>query len=172
MGMVVKKYPDVKLLIPGNPIDCSTFKKRRKTLGYHRYLYNLIKKYGIQENVKYLGVLPTFDEMATQCKKCNVFVVPSYVENHSSSLIEAMIVGAPCISTYVGGVQNMTCNGENALIYNPTDAVALADNIMQIFENDDLALKLSENAKQIRTKRNVNIGDELYTIYKQVLADK
>ena len=43
---------------------------------------------------------------------------------------------------------------------------------MQIFENDDLALKLSENAKQIRTKRNVNIGNELYTIYKQVLADK
>ena len=66
----------------------------------------------------------------------------------------------------------MTRNGENALIYNPTDAVALADNIMQIFENDDLALKLSENAKQIRTKRNVNIGNELYTIYKQVLADK
>ena len=172
MSMVVKKYPGAKLLIPGNPIDCSTFKKRRKTLGYHRYLYNLIKKYGIQDNVKYLGVLATFDDMAIQCKKCNAFVVSSYVENHSSSLIEAMIVGAPCISTYVGGVQNMTRNGENALIYNPTDAVALADNIMQIFENDDLALKLSENAKQIRTKRNVNIGNELYTIYKQVLADK
>ena len=122
--------------------------------------------------MKYLGYWRHLMTWRYNVKKCNAFVVSSYVENHSSSLIEAMIVGAPCISTYVGGVQNMTRNGENALIYNPTDAVALADNIMQIFENDDLALKLSENAKQIRTKRNVNIGNELYTIYKQVLADK
>lgn len=171
LSFVVKKYPDTTLLIPGNPIDCSTFKKRMRTIGYHRYLNYLLKKYGIQNNVKYLGVLPSFDDMAIQCKKCNVFVVPSYVENHSSSLIEAMIVGAPCVSTYVGGVQNMVQNGENALVYNPTDAVALADDIIQIFEKDDLAIKLSKNAKLIRLKRNVDVGDELYLIYKNLLCN-
>lgn len=171
LGFVVKKYPDTTLLIPGNPIDCSTFKKRMRTIGYHRYLNSLLKKYGIQNNVKYLGVLPSFNDMAKQCKKCNVFVVPSYVENHSSSLIEAMIVGAPCVSTYVGGVQNMVQNGENALVYNPTDAVALADDIIQILEKDDLAIKLSKNAKLIRSKRNVDVGNELYLIYKNLLCN-
>lgn len=169
LSFVVKVYPDTKLLIPGNPIDCSTFKRKMRTVGYHRYLNHLLKKYGIQNNVIYLGVLPTFNDMAIQCKKCNVFVVPSYAENHSSSLIEAMIVGAPCISTYVGGVQCMTQHGENALVYNPTDAVALADNIIQIFENDELALKLSMKAKQIRLKRNVDIGSDLYSIYDKII---
>ena len=167
--LVVSKYPDVQVLIPGNSIDCSTIKKRLKTIGYHRYLYDLLKKYGIEKNVQYLGVLPTFEDMAMQCTKCNVFVMPSYVENHSSSLIEAMIVGAPCVTTYVGGVQNITKNGENALVYNPSDAVALADNIIQIFEKDELAIRLSENAKLIRPKRKVDIGNDLYSIYQQVV---
>lgn len=171
LRFVVRKYPDTKLLIPGPPIDCSTFKKKLRTTGYHRYLQHLLKKYGIQNNVKYLGILPAFDDVANHCKKCNVFVVPSYAENHSSSLIEAMLVGAPCISTYVGGVQNMAQNGENVLIYNPTDAVALANNIIQIFEKDDLAIKLSKNAKLIRSKRNVDVGNELYTIYKDLLCN-
>lgn len=170
LSFVVNKYPDTKIFIPGNPIDCSTFKKRIRTVGYHRYLNRLLKMYGIQSNVEYLGILPSFDDMAMQCKKCNVFVVPSYAENHSSSLIEAMIVGTPCISTYVGGVQKMARNGENALVYNPTDAVALANNIIQIFENDELAIKLSKNAKLIRSKRNVDIGNELYTIYRDLLC--
>ena len=172
MSFVVKKYPNVKLLIPGNAIDCSTFKKRMKTGGYYRYLYSLLKKYGIENNVKYLGVLPTFDDMAIQCQKCNVFVMPSYVENHSSSLIEAMIIGAPCVSTYVGGVQSMARDGVNALVYNPTDVVALADNIMQILGSDELAIKLSEEAKLIRSKRKVDVGNELYMIYKQILETK
>ena len=162
----------MKLLIPGNAIDCSTFKKRMKTGGYYRYLYSLLKKYGIENNVKYLGVLPTFDDMAIQCQKCNVFVMPSYVENHSSSLIEAMIIGAPCVSTYVGGVQSMARDGVNALVYNPTDVVALADNIMQILGSDELAIKLSEEAKLIRSKRKVDVGNELYMIYKQILETK
>lgn len=172
LSFVVRKYPDTMLLIPGSPIDCSTFKKKMRTAGYHRYLNYLLKKYEIQNNVKYLGILPTFDDMAIQYKKCNVFVVPSYAENHSSSLIEAMIVGAPCVSTYVGGVQNMVQNGENALLYNTTDAVALADYIVQIFEKDDLATKLSQNAKLIRSKRNINVGDELYAVYKKILHNR
>lgn len=170
LGYVVKRIPDIRLRIPGNPIDCSTLKKRIKTVGYHRYLYSLLKKYNIVDNVEYLGILPSFDDMAKECMKCNAFIMPSYVENHSSSLIEAMIVGAPCIATYVGGVQNITINGENALVYNPSDAVALADNIIRILSDDKLAISLSEQAKLIRPKRKVDIGEELLSIYRQEIS--
>ena len=169
LSHVIKRFPDVKLRIPGNRIDCSTFTNKLRTSGYHRYLYGLLKKYKLLDNVEYLGVLPSFDDMAKECQKCNLFIMPSYVENHSSSLIEAMIVGAPCITTYVGGVQNITQNGVNALVYNPSDAVALADNIIQVLSDDQLALSLSLHAKQIREIRNVDIGEDILSIYKQVL---
>ena len=169
MSYVVQYYPDAQLMIPGTPIDCSTIHKRIRTLGYHQYLFNLIKKYNLENNIHYLGILPTYDDMAKTIASCNVFVMPSYVENHSSSLIEAMIIGAPCVATYVGGVQTITQNNENALIYNSSDPIALADDIIRIFESDGLAQKLSNKAKEIRTKRNVDIGQDLMNIYTQML---
>ena len=66
----------------------------------------------------------------------------------------------------------MARDGVNALVYNPTDVVALADNIMQILGSDELAIKLSEEAKLIRSKRKVDVGNELYMIYKQILETK
>lgn len=164
LSLLKEDYPDIRLLIPGlNKIDdpwrCNS---------YERYLKSIIDKYKLFEHIVFLGPLSS-DEMAKQIATCEAFVMPSVVENHSSSLIEAMLVGAPCISSRVGGVDSYGINLENVLLYDFPDVESIAGNVRRIFNNHLLADSLSMNAKCLRKDRRMNVGDDFLFCYKQVL---
>ena len=112
---------------------------------------------------------PAKDAMAEYLKKCHVYVMPSMIENHSSSLIEAMIVGTPCVTSMVGGTASLINNGENGFMYNSLEYMSLAGYIIKIFCDPALCEKISLNAFQIREKRNSDFGIEMSRIYKQCI---
>lgn len=170
LSIVKRDFPDVKLVIPGFSRMGNTFKDRIGRNGYSRYLSKLIRRYHLEDNIQYAGVLNS-EGMADMIAKCNVFVMPSCIENHSSSLIEAMVVGAPCVSSFVGGVGSVAIHKQNALLYNFPDAEALAGQICRVFTNKTLALKLSKNAKNIRATRIVDLGFEFTTIYHSLIEN-
>lgn len=170
LGIVKKTYPDVKVYIPGSRyLDFYSHPLRRT--GDIKYLQDMYKQYDFSKNIVFTGTLNT-EEMVSMLLKCNIFVMPSMVENHSSSLIEAMICGVPCVSSLVGGVANLITHKENGLIYNSLDAVSLAGSILRLFENEELQLHISENALKTRELRNGDFGEELQEIYKAVLKYK
>ena len=138
------------------------------TSGYSYLLSSLIKEYELQDNINYVGLLSDI-QMAEYLSKVHVFVMPSCVENHSSSLIEAQIVGTPCITSFVGGTGSVVKDGVNALIYNFHDAASLAGHICRIFKSKNLALKLSSGANLYRQKRRNNMGEELLGIYQKLI---
>ncbi len=147
MSIVRKTYPDVKLYLPGNnPAQYKSFKASFTQSGYIKYLKKLIKKRGLDSSVEFLSFL-TPEQMAQKMTQSHVFVVPSAIENHSSSLKEAMLVGVPSVGTYVGGVSEYVRHGENGFLYRFEEPEVLADLICQIFASDSLAKKLSENAR-------------------------
>lgn len=169
LSLVVKKYPDVKILIPGFNRMGNSLKDRLAQSGYSRYLRRLIYRYDLTQNIEYLGVLNS-EEMAEAIAKANIFVMPSCIENHSSSLIEAMIVGAPCISSFVGGVGSIAVHKKNALLYNFPDAESLAGSICRLLDDINLLLSISEEAKNIRQDRKVDLAEDFIGIYKSVLS--
>jgi glycosyltransferase involved in cell wall biosynthesis len=122
-------------------------------------------------NINYLGLLNS-EEMAEYMSKSNVFVMPSSIENHSSTLIEAMIVGVPCISSYVGGISEFMTHNMNGLIYRFEEFEILASHICKVFEDQSFACKFALNGKmQMRNSRNSNnIKDEFIDIYISLLA--
>jgi len=139
------KYPDVKLYVPGS--DYHNIKSKKDRLfqkGYNRYCSKLIKKLDIENNVVFTGSLSP-DQMASYMQKCNVFVMPSSCENHSTTMIEAMIVGIPCVSTIVGGVQGYAMDGNNCLLSRFGEFDVMAQDIMRILEDKQLAVALSQN---------------------------
>lgn len=167
LGIVKRIYPDVKVYIPGSAYLDFYSHPLRKT-GDMKYLQDLYNKYELSKNIVFTGTLNP-EEMVSMLLKCNIFVMPSMVENHSSSLIEAMICGVPCISSLVGGVANLITHKENALIYNSLDSVSLAGCIIRLFDDEDLQLHISVNALKTRELRSGNFGEELQEIYKAVL---
>ena len=173
MALVVKEYPDAKIRVPGmrNPLEQNKLKKFKRQ-GYVKYLVNLIKRLGLEKNIEFLGVLSP-EQMATEMANANLFVIPSSIENHSSSLREAMLVGTPSVASFVGGIPETVINGENALVYRFEEYECLADSIMNIFSKPELAKKLSSNARKDMSKlvSNNQNAQCLYDIYKEILSE-
>ena len=162
LAIVKKKYPDFVCCVPGAKL--STFDNFKRQTGYMKWLKRLIEEKGLAENVVYTGPL-TSEQMAEYISNCNVYVMPSIVENHSSSLIEAMIIGAPVVSSLVGGCAELIAPKLNGFLYNSLDAESLAGNIIRIFEDEALTRSLAKNALKTRQIRKRNFGDEMNEIY-------
>ena len=164
LRIVKEYYPDVQLYIPGKIPD-----RKPKIIfesPYYVYLKKNIKKLGLEKNVTFCGQL-TSEEMKKHLLSCHVFVMPSCIENHSSSLREAMYLGVPSITTMVGSIDEFTQCGENILSYRYEEEDALADSILRIFREKELAKKIGENAyKSIRKcYPQDSIGEKMVKIY-------
>ncbi len=174
LGLVVQKYPQAKLLVPGesSPFEKSAFGALMIN-GYTQFIKTLICSLGIKNNVHFLGRL-TSDKMAQQMAKANLFIMPSSIENHSSTLIEAMIVGTPCIASYVGGVPEYVEHNKNGLLYRFEEYEILAGHILNLFDNPQQAAQIASAASsQMRQSRNaVNLKNELTAIYRQMFSAK
>lgn len=105
--------------------------------------------------------------MCSQYLNSHIFASCSSIENSPNSVGEAMILGTPVVSSDVGGVKNMLIHNEEGYIYPFDEYYMLAYYIMKIFKNDDLALKLSGNARcHARKTHDEHTNTErLYQIY-------
>jgi glycosyltransferase involved in cell wall biosynthesis len=84
------------------------------------------------------------------------------------SIIEAMALGFPILSTNVGGVPYLIENNENGLLFPKNDKVEFFNLVLELFNNPELCSKLSLNArktaekldwKEIKKLWDLEIGD-------------
>ena len=147
VGRLSKRYPDIKLYVPGVFGTALTTGSGRITDPYEKYLARIIREYRIEKNVIFTGRLDA-DGMIGYMKKSAVFVNPSLTEVHALSLREAMAVGMPCISTVCGSVPEFVSHAENGLLFRFNEPEVCESYIVRLFENRDERLYLSQNAKQ------------------------
>lgn len=170
INIVKNTFPDVKVYVAGNNIiDTSTVYKKIKLSGYGKYLLSLITKYNLEKNIIFIGIADE-KQVLNKMLKCNLFVLPSQLENSSNSLCEAMLIGMPCIAAYTGGTPSMIKHEKEGLLYSYNDYEVLANYINDIFSNKQLAIKLSKKS-QIRAKERHNkdnILNELLTVYNKI----
>lgn len=174
IALLKNKYPDIKLCIPGtNMLAETSFTQRLRRRGYAKYIRALIEKLKIENNIVWLGPLSQ-EELAKCYLKANVFVLCSAIENHSSSLKEAMMVGVPCVASSVGGVPEYVSHSENGLLYRFEEYDIAAAHIEEIFEDDSLAKKLSSNARQdmLKLHENNNVFEKIKEIYSAILNER
>lgn len=154
-----EKYEDVKVYVAGDSIiRYETWKDKIKISAYGKYLRSLIRKYGLEKQVVFLGQL-TGEQMKEQYLKSALFVCPSTIENSPNSLGEAMLLGMPCVSADVGGVRSIFTDGEDGILYpgfclekaDKEDALAenaraLAEAVISMWENPAKQAEFCENA--------------------------
>lgn len=166
LALVKKAYPNFKCYVPGQTLTSYDTLKSRN--GYIAYLKRIIEENDLKDNIIYTGALSTA-EMAEYLAKSHVYVMPSIMENHSSSLIESLIVGTPSISSLVGGTASIIKHNVNGLLYNSLDVESLAGSIIRIFSNKDFAEELSNGTTELRNSRRTNFGEEMNSIYKVLI---
>ena len=170
IAIVKQQIPDIKLIIPGDMTPQGSALLTRSP--YLVYLEKLIEKEGLKDNIDFCGRLNS-EQMVQQMLVANVFVMPSCIENHSSTLREAMYLGMPCISSLVGSVYELMVHNQNGLVYRYDEYEDLAFHIIRVLSEPELAVKIGKNAYDSIRKMysQTQSRDNLYLVYKSIVEN-
>lgn len=172
MSEVVKSFPSAKMYVSGrHPTYSSSFKENLIATFYSKYLKKMIERFGLNQNIIFTGPLNE-KEMCLRYLKSHVFVCPSTIENSPNSLGEAMILGVPCVASYVGGVPDMLQHGEEGFLYQTDAPYMLAHYVEKIFQDDNLASRISLKAREkaLKTHDKEENSHRLLEIYEQIIC--
>ncbi len=170
LNIIKKSFPEVKLYIAGeNYMGSTTIKQRLRKASYQKFIESLIREYNLEEHIFFTGQLNEV-EMCSQYLKSHVFVCPSTIENSPNSLGEAMILGVPIVSSFVGGIPDLIIHNQEGFLYQHDAFYMLAHHVMKLFDDEVLCQNVSENTRKhaLQThnvERNIR---QLVEIYEEV----
>lgn len=170
--VIIKRiFPNVKVYVAGgfNPFETNKLDKIKQN-GYSKLILKKIKKFDLKNNIFFLGNL-TEKEMSNQIRRVHVFVSPSLVENSPNSVGEAMLIGVPVISSFVGGISDMIEHNHSGLLYPFDQPNILAEYVIKIFKDNELAQFLSNNAiKRAKSIYDIKINtNQMKKIYEKIV---
>lgn len=147
MPMILHRFPDAKIYVVGNKLQRRNYTGIKKTImdhapDYQWLLQQKIQELKLEDHLEFVGYLDEA-QMKEQMLRSHVFVSPSALENQSTALGEAMILGVPSVASCVGAMQEMIDHGRDGFLYPFNEHYLLADNICRIFESKDLAEQFS-----------------------------
>ena len=135
---VSRRIPESRLYIIGGG----------KEEGYLRQLAEKLKL----KNIEFKGYIPFIGTVHQYIKSADIFVLPSYRENFSISLLEAMAAKTPIVASDAEGNLEVLSYDE-ALFFHRGDSEELADKIVKLAQDKRLRSKLSSNAYNLAVKQ-------------------
>lgn len=99
----------------------------------------------LPENIKFCGSIV---DVNTLYKISDVCIVPSIIDNHPTTISEALCSGTPVIATKTCGSSSMIIDFVNGYVINPCDVESLKEGIDWFLDNYDNIDELSNNAKK------------------------
>ena len=83
-----------------------------------------------------------------------------------TTVLEAMALGAPLVTTHMGGIADMVAAGESALVVPPGDVAATAAALTRIVSEDGLASRLAEQARvEVKRYLQSRVASDFEQIY-------
>lgn len=132
-------FPDIKYILLGD----GPLKKE---------LIALSKKLDISDNVEFYGPAGN-EEVLKLITESTMFILPSVIADNGdrdgipTSLIEAMYLKTPVISTTVSGIPELIENGVEGYLVEPGNVDQLANKCEQLLKDASLCKKMGENGK-------------------------
>lgn len=123
------------------------------------FLENLAREMNIQHCVNFKGFVDQ-TTIATTLKASDIFVLPSFAEGIPVALMEAMAIGLPVITTYVGGITELVIDQQTGLVVYPSDVNGLANAIAKYLDNPALCQEIAQRARAM-VEQEFNIEDQV-----------
>lgn len=151
ISLLKDKYPNIRLNIGGNIQIHKKYGVIRD--GYTSWLLKKADKLGITSMITWLGMMDA-DEMIQEMHRSSLVVIPSFVETYCLFMAESMMVGVPTVASFAGALPQLAKEEESALYFPSGDQWTCARQIERIINNNELAKKLSEKARNTALLRN------------------
>jgi len=104
---------------------------------------DLCQRTGVMPWVEHLGPVP-FEERWAVLRRADIFVLPSYEEGLPVTVLEAMAVGLPIVTTPVGGIPKVIQDGVNGFLIQPGDIEGLAACVLRLAKDPALRHQMGE----------------------------
>ena len=112
-------------------------------------LETFTRELSLADRVTFLGALPDTAQFLNQL---DIFVLSSLSEGLPLAVLEAMAAGLPIVSTRAGGVDEAAIDGVNAYLANPGDASGLAEAMIRMAKQPDLAQMGAKGRETIQAR--------------------
>lgn len=154
--IVKKQYPSVRCMLLG---ACEGTQDSLSK----EYLASYIQK----------GIIEHFgetDRVADYYAQCSVFVLPSYREGTPRTVLEAMSMGRPIITTDTAGCRSTVVDGVNGFLVPIKDGQALANAMIRFIENPVLVQTMGqESVRYVREKFDVETVNTVMCEYLEII---
>lgn len=131
-SILKNEYPDAQLTMVGPFKDISKSEMQR-----------IINSYSLE--VKLTGKLDK-EEWIARAKDFDIFINTTTIDNMPVSVIEAMALGLPVVSTNVGGIPFLIEHGKTGLLVDSNNPQAMAEAIYKYLNDFSFASQIAANA--------------------------
>ena len=107
---------------------------------------DLAKELEVSDSLKITGRLSK-DEWIKCSEDYDIFINTTDYDNHPVSVIEAMALGLPVVSTHVGGIPYLIEDNTDGLLVPPDNAGKFTEQIDRLIADKNLVLSLTQNAR-------------------------
>ncbi len=147
-AIIHNDFPDYRLILYGDGSKKEAYRSQVESLG-------------LSDCVDFPGYI---NNAAARIREDGIFALPSRFEGIPNSLIEALSVGVPTVSSDCtpGGPHFLTRGGERGLLVPVGDADALADAIIRLIKDKELAQKLSELGPLVKDELKPEVISEMW----------
>jgi glycosyltransferase involved in cell wall biosynthesis len=149
-----RKIPNIKLLLIG-----------RDSYDFKRKLEQLILELCLSDKVIFTGHRNDIDQIYPYCK---IILMPSLNEPFGRTTIEAMAAGIPVIGTNSGGTKEILQDGITGYLVSPEDPSEMAERIIKLYDNPELAKRFGNNGKKI-VQEKYNMERHIQSIEKNII---
>jgi len=140
LARVLGRIPDARLMIVGDGPARASLERRASDLG-------------VAGRTEFLGWVPP-DEVPDVLDRSTIMLVPSrWEEPFGLVAVEAALAGRPVVATRTGGLSEVVLDGRTGIVVPVDDVEAMADAMMQLLGDRDLAIKLGRNAAESARNR-------------------
>ena len=132
------------------------------------YLLNVAKKYGVTEQVRFLGSIP-HAQIPAWFKSLDVYIQPSKLEGLPRALVEAMSCALPCIGSNVGGIPELL---DPTVMFKKGNVTELVAVIQKMFDLDFRKQQAKKNYEKSLEYDAVKLENKRIEFMRSVFYDK
>jgi glycosyltransferase involved in cell wall biosynthesis len=123
--------------------------------------------------IDYIGTVSE-EEKQVEYLSADIFAFPTYVEDQSYAIMEAMSFGLSCVASNVGGVPSLIKHMHNGVLVNPKDVNSLVLGLKLLFDDELLRKNIG-----IAARKTIEDGftwkkrsPEIFALYNDVIENQ